>query len=375
MSHFQLTCTGCGVSYPPDMSVACPVCGSTYEVAYAEAGTPGAQPPGWTGPPIPSPIHDAASFTSLGEGDTPCVDLERLGSSLGLDSLTAKLEFLNPTGSYKDRGTVVMMSVARELGIEEVVEDSSGNAGASVSAYAARAGIKAHVFAPSNAPEAKVAQIRVYGAEPHLIDGPREAATEAVLTLTFEGARGRLRVAQSEPLLRGGYQELRVRGLHADDAIAPGAHRGPGGQRLAVSRSLEGVHRAAGGRPRRLDSQAPLRAGEGRDAHRGGVHRRGLGVPKARGRSRVESPRRDPPHKDAILRVLEACGGSAVAVSDDSILEWQRRLAETEGIYCEPTSAAAFAGLADLVGSGRMGREDHVLVPVTGSGLKDAPPP
>ena len=83
----------------------------------------------------------------------------------------------------------------------------------------------------------------------------------------------------------------------------------------------------------------------------------------------------DPPHKEAILQVLGASGGTAVAVEDDSILEWQRRLAETEGIYCEPTSAAAFAGLSDLVRSGRIGRKDRVLVPVTGSGLKDAPPP
>ena len=83
----------------------------------------------------------------------------------------------------------------------------------------------------------------------------------------------------------------------------------------------------------------------------------------------------DPPHKEAILRVLGASGGTAVAVDDSAILEWQRRLAETEGIYCEPTSAAAFAGLSELVRSGRIGRTDSVLVPVTGSGLKDAPPP
>ena len=82
-----------------------------------------------------------------------------------------------------------------------------------------------------------------------------------------------------------------------------------------------------------------------------------------------------PPQKQAILHVLKASGGTAVAVSEESILEWQRQLAEMEGVYCEPTSAAAFAGLSKLVGRGRIGSKDSVLVPVTGSGLKDAPPP
>ena len=373
MSHFQLTCTGCGASYPPDMSVACPVCGSTLEVVYSEAGGPGAQPPGWTGPPIPSPVHDAASFTSLGEGDAPCVDLERLGSSLGLDSLTAKLEFLNPTGSYKDRGTVVMMSVARELGIEEVVEDSSGNAGASVSAYAARAGIKAHVFAPSNAPEAKVAQIRVYGAEPHLIDGPREAATEAVLSYVRE--RGVVYASHNlSPYFVEGTKSLayevfmQMAPSLPDHIVVP---VGNGSLFLGAWKGFTEL-RAAGHvdsipRLHCVQAQAvmPIAAAYSGDEW----------VPRGQRTVAGGIASADPPHKDAILRVLEASGGSAVAVSDDSILEWQRRLAETEGIYCEPTSAAAFAGLSELVRSGTIGRNDRVLVPVTGSGLKDAPPP
>ena len=83
---------------------------------------------------------------------------------MGMGGLYAKLEFMNPTGSFKDRGTAVMMSAAVEMGAREVVEDSSGNAGASVAAYAARAGIKAHIFAPASAPAAKLGQIAVYGA-------------------------------------------------------------------------------------------------------------------------------------------------------------------------------------------------------------------
>ena len=373
MSHFQLICTGCGASHPPDMSVGCPICGSTYEVVYSEAGGPGAQPPGWTGPPVPSPVHDVSSFTSLGEGNTPCVDMERLGRLLGLESLTAKLEFLNPTGSYKDRGTVVMMSVAREHGVEEVVEDSSGNAGASVSAYAARAGIKAHVFAPSSAPVAKVAQIRVYGAEPHLIDGPREAATEAALSYVRE--RGLVYASHNlSPYFVEGTKTfayevfMQLAPSLPDHIVVPvgngslylGAWKGF--TELLAAGCVDSIPRLHCVQARAVMPIAAAYQGDewlpdGQRTVAGGI-------------ASV-----DPPHKEAILQVLGASGGTAVAVEDDSILEWQRRLAETEGIYCEPTSAAAFAGLSDLVRSGRIGRKDRVLVPVTGSGLKDAPPP
>ena len=88
---------------------------------------------------------------SLGEGDTPLVLLEKTGDALGLDSLWAKLEFMAPTGSFKDRGSVILTSMGVELGVTEFIEDSSGNAGASLSAYAAAAGLKAHVFAPASA--------------------------------------------------------------------------------------------------------------------------------------------------------------------------------------------------------------------------------
>ena len=88
---------------------------------------------------------------------------------------------LNPTGSFKNRGSGVLMSLAVEAGVTEVVEDSSGNAGASIAAYAARAGIGAHIFAPSSAPSAKLDQIAVYGATTHLIEGNRQDVTDAAM--------------------------------------------------------------------------------------------------------------------------------------------------------------------------------------------------
>ena len=183
MRNVSLRCGACGAAHAPDMhTLECRDCGGPLDVEYTATGTtvPVA------GYDVRMPFHDAASMPSLGEGDTPVVGLAELGGALGLKRLDAKLEYMNPTGSYKDRGTVVMIAVARELGVGEVVEDSSGNAGASVSAYSARAGIKAHIFAPATAPAAKLRQIRVYGAEVHSIEGPREAATEAAVAFSNE---------------------------------------------------------------------------------------------------------------------------------------------------------------------------------------------
>ena len=184
MSHISLRCTRCGTSHAADMSALhCGQCHSPLEVRYAQwaSGIPGPQPPIWAGSEIPLPLHDAGALLSLGEGNTPLVELSTLGRMLGLQWLYAKLESFNPTGSFKDRGTSVMMSAAREHGVKEIVEDSSGNAGASVAAYAARAGIKAHIFTPTSAPQAKMQQIKVYGAELHPIEGSREAVTQVAI--------------------------------------------------------------------------------------------------------------------------------------------------------------------------------------------------
>ena len=133
-----------------------------------------------------TPVHDSSSGVSLGEGGTPCVHLKALGENLGMRRLHGKLEFLNPTGSFKDRGSAVLTTMGRDLGVTEFVEDSSGNAGASLSAYAAAAGLKPHVFAPDSAASGKLDQIQVFGATLYRIEGPRQAATDAAEAFVAE---------------------------------------------------------------------------------------------------------------------------------------------------------------------------------------------
>ena len=148
------------------MSVdVCSDCAAPLDVEY----TTGHKPDGKSGAyEARTPVHNPSSGVSLGEGGTPSVQLKTLGERLGMRNLHGKLEFLNPTGSFKDRGTAVMLSVAMDHGVTELVEDSSGNAGASVSAYAARAGIKAHVFVPADAPQAKLREYNATASAPEL---------------------------------------------------------------------------------------------------------------------------------------------------------------------------------------------------------------
>ncbi len=119
---------------------------------------------------------------SMGEGDTPLIPLDHQGDVLG------KLEYLNPTGSYKDRAMSLIISQVKARGGSFAVEDSSGNAGASFAAYAARAGIKGKVFVPSSTSPAKINQISIYGADVDQVDGPRSAAAEAVLKAAETGS-------------------------------------------------------------------------------------------------------------------------------------------------------------------------------------------
>ncbi len=355
-------------------TLRCEKCAAPLDVAYLPGSRefPGAQPPNWRGAEIPMPLHDPAAWVSLGEGNTPCVLLPAIGERMGLEKLLAKLEFLNPTGSFKDRGTAVMMSLARELGVAEIVEDSSGNAGASVSAYAARAGIKSHIFAPATAPQAKIQQIRVYGAQAHSIEGSRDDTTSAAVAYYTE--RGLVYASHNlSPYFVEGtktfaYEVARqLDGDLPDHIVVPvgngslliGAHKG-------FSELMDAGIVSAMPRLHCIQARAVMPIVAAFE----GVEWKPSAARTIAGGISVGSP----PRLHQVLDVLRAANGVALAVDDGAILRWQKLLAETEGIYAEPTSAAAFAGLEELVRSGRIRAEETVLVPVTGFGLKDAPP-
>ena len=371
MSHFELRCPKCSKTRPPDMSVeACVDCGSPLDVSYLDDH---ATQVGKYGIEMPSPVHGSSLPVSLGEGDTACVELTTLGARLPQVTLFAKLEYLNPTGSFKDRGTATMLSVAQEFGVTELVEDSSGNAGASVSAYTARAGIKSHIFVPKNAPESKLRQIRAYGTTVHPIGGIREDVTAAAVSYSKQYDLVYASHMLSPYFAEGtkGFAYEVVQQFHdkmPDHVVFPvgngslliGAYNGF--KELLASGKTEKTPKLHCVQSRNV---MPLVA-----AFTGEDWSLSVATKTVAGGISISAPSR----QWQILDILSASGGTAVAVEESSIIQMQIGLAEQEGIFAEPTSAAAFAGLEPLANQGVIQPGDLVLVPVTGFGLKDESP-
>lgn len=371
MPHVRLRCERCLESYPADMvTIACAGCLGPLDVDYVDGPGVGVPAMAWAGYPISLPQHAPIAAWSLGEGDTPTVELPAMATRLGLAKLHGKLEFMSPSGSFKDRGVAVMMAVAKEHGVTGVVEDSSGNAGASVSAYAARHGVPAHIFVPASAPEAKLRQIRAYGAQVYAIEGSRDDTTRAAVA--FYRQRGLVYASHAwSPYFVDGAKTFayevaaQLDGRAPDHVVFP---VGNGGLLLGAWRGFRELRKAGHiSRVPRLHAVQssgvmPLVA-----AYRGEDWSLASARSTLAGGIAVAAPVRG--HQ--VLAALGDTGGVAVAVADPDIARMQQLLAEREGVFAEPTSAAAFAGLEALIGQGVIAEDDVTLVPVTGFGLKD----
>ena len=368
MSHIRLECSECGARHSADMTTLhCVKCDAVLDVAYT--------PPDEDShaPVAPTPLHHPHAAITLGEGNTPSVELRSVGKHLGVADIRAKLELMNPTGSFKDRGTAVMMSVAKELGVSEVVEDSSGNAGASVAAYAARAGIRAHIFAPASAPAAKLSQIAVYGATTHKIEGDRQAVTDAAIEFAERNAmvyashnlspyftEGTKTFAYEVAAQFGANMPRHIVIPVGNGSLLIGAHRGFG--ELLRSGRIPAIPRLHAVQARAVMPLAAVFIDESKPAPSTSSTIAG-GIAVA-----------NPPRLRQSLRAIRETGGSAIAVEEAGIIRWQTLLARQEGVFVEPTSAAAFAGVEALIANGAIGRADSILVAATGFGLKDAIP-
>ncbi|MXY45276.1 MAG: threonine synthase [Dehalococcoidia bacterium] len=363
MTEPTLRCAECTISLRADMTtLTCLDCESPLEVDYPGHDYGSATPP----MPVPKQFLESAT---LGEGNTPIVNLPAVASRLGIRSLDAKLEYINPTGSFKDRGTAVVIAAAKRHGVSEVVEDSSGNAGASVSAYAARAGMTAHIFAPSSAPQAKLRQIVAYGAQVHSIPGPREATTAAAIEYATEHSLVYASHVLS-PYFVEGTKLFAYEIFHQSGDSMPKHIVMPVGNGSLLLGALKGFSELKRGGhiadiPRLHAVQAksvmPIVA----------AFHDLTDVPPVQttvaGGIAVGTPAR----LEEIVTAIKTTDGTATAVEENDILSWRDTLAHTEGIYGEPTSAAAFASLAQLLQQGIIQPHERVLVPITGFGLKD----
>jgi threonine synthase len=320
------------------------------------------------------PFFEGDRPVTLGEGATPLVRLHRWPQTLGLSEVYAKLEYVGPTGSFKDRGASVLVSHAAAVGARRIVEDSSGNAGAAIAAYAGRAGLECQVYAPASAPHSKLAQIAAYGAELIGVEGSREAVAAAARdAATGEGVY--YAGHNSSPYFLEGTKTCAFELVEAFPAGGPDHIVMPvGGGSLFCGTAIafRQLRDAGIGCPNvrlhlvQSTGCMPLVAALSSGSDR----------PAAIDRQRtiaggivIENPQRGA----LILREVRASGGQGVAASDAEILAAQADLAQSEGIYMEPTSAAAFAGLRRLAEAGVIGAAESVVVLVTGSGLKDEP--
>jgi threonine synthase len=279
-----------------------------------------------------------------------------------------KLEFMMPTGSFKDRGTTVLVSYLKSRGVDRVLEDSSGNAGASLSAYAAAAGMRCRILVPETASYPKIAQIAACGADVVTIKGARQQVAEEALRQSAE-----IFYASHnwQPFFVEGVKTLAYELWEQLDFRAPDnvvVPLGYGSNVLGADRGFTELVRNGelGKRPRLFGVQAancaPYQA-----AFQAGVERL---VPTTISPTVAEGVATPQPTRVAeVLHAVRETGGTIVAVDEAEIVEALRGLAR-RGLYVEPTSAVAAAGLTRLLASGDVGSDETTVLVLTGSGLK-----
>lgn len=312
------------------------------------------------------------TIVTLGEGWTPLVRTNRLGSRLGADALWVKDEGLNPTGSFKARGLSCAITMCVELGIRKVAIPSAGNAASALAAYAAAAGLEAHIFMPRDVPQANYLECCAFGADVTLVDGlisdcGRMVAERAPAEGWFDIStlKEPYRIEGKKTM---GYEVAEQMDWELPDAIFYPTGGGVG--MIGMWKAFEEMERLAwipSKRPKMIAVQAEgcqpiVRAWEeGEPCSRPyqGAHTVASGL-------RVPSPLGD----FLILETVRASGGTAVAVSDSEMLDAGVRLASEEGIFAAPEGAACVAALEKLLASGFLKSSDRIVIYNTGSGLK-----
>lgn len=380
ISHLQ--CSGCGKEYPHnEIHTFCPECQSPllsiYDlknaVAHVDRDEISRRRKGmWRWSEL-LPVLNKENQIFLGEGDTPLLALPHLEKQLGLSHLYVKDESSNPTGSFKARGLAAAISKAKELGVEKVIIPTAGNAGGAMAAYAARAGLKAHIFMPKDTPFANIEESRMAGAEVVLVDGLiSDAAGMAGIKAREEGwfdvstFKEPYRVEGKKVM---GYELAETFNWTLPDVIVYPTGGGTGlvgmWKAFAELEALGWLENTK--RPRMVSVQAEgcapvVKAFEKKasfcdfwtNAH---TLASGLRVPKSFA-------------DHLILQDIYDSQGTAVAVSDEAILESQKQLAGAEGIFAAPEGAATLAALKELIRQKWVQPDEHIVLFNTGSGLK-----
>jgi threonine synthase len=318
------------------------------------------------------PVCDPRFRLTLGEGGTPLLPASRLARTLGLRRLWLKDESRNPTGSFKSRGLAVAVSRAIELGAHAVALPSAGNAAAALSAYAARAGIPAFVFLPMDTPPSIVRECLAYGARVYRVRGLITDCGRLVRRFAAERGWADLSTLREPYRAEGkktmGFELVEQLGWRLPDVIVYPTGGGTGivGMEKAFA-ELAALGLLAGSRARFVIVQPEGCAPLVRAFHEGATRARpwegaqtiapGLRVPATIG-------------DELVLAAVRASGGTAVAVSDQELLEGTRILATDEGVLVSPEAGATVAAVRQLRTNGWLAPDAEVVLFLTGSGLK-----
>lgn len=330
------------------------------------------------------PLSDIESAPPLRVGATPLHAVPRLGELVGLPHLMLKDEGLNPSQSFKDRASAMIIARARETGVGVVCGASTGNAGSSMACMAAAANIPCVVFVPEKAPPAKIAQLLIYGARVIAVRGSYDQAFD--LCATVCEAKGWFnRNTGFNPFTREGKKacsfELfeQLGGQAPDRVIVP---TGDGNIISGIWKGFRDLH-AVGlidDMPRIDCAQAEGSAAISNAVQRlrasgeipSGADWRSVEIAPVQANTLADSISVDDPRDGlAAVRAVIESGGEAVTASDEAILDAIKEVARFTGVFVEPSCACAWAGLKRLAEQGRVQADQRIVLLMTGSGLKD----
>jgi threonine synthase len=307
---------------------------------------------------------------SLGEGGTPLQPLTRLMAKFGLPPIYAKNEAMNPTGSFKDRGSIVAIHKAKAMGFKTVGTISTGNMAGSTAAYAAKAGLRSVIFVKEDTPKEKILAAGIFGALVVKVRGEYAA----LFRKSFEigRSRGIYFMNSVDPYRIEGYK---VTGFEIFDQLggrAPDLVFVPvsaGGHLIGLIRAYQDLTTAGYLKksPRFVGVQAKGCAPIARAFESGKDRIAPFPNPRTVAHA-ISNP--SPPGGNFVLRLIAENGGAMESVSDDEILRAQRLLAEYEGIFCDPASATTLAAVFRMARRKAFSGRERIVLVITGSGLK-----
>jgi len=376
----HLDCSLCSGRFPANQVHNLCSCGGTLYVRYdlpaikatwTRDQVRSARPDLWRYLPV-LPPQRAESIVSLGEGMTPLIRTPRLGAAIGAQQLWVKEEGLNPTASFKARGMTTAITMAKELGIRKIAIPSAGNAASAAAAYAAAAGIEAHIFMPKDVPQSNYIECKTLGAIVTLVNGLISDCARIVAERKDQEGWFDMSTLKEPYRVEGkktmGYEVAEQFDWELPDAIFYPTGGGVGmiGMWKAFD-ELEQLGWITSKRPKMIAVQADgcqpiVRAFEQGSARsefwqNASTVAAGLRVPKPLG-------------DVLILNILRESMGTAIAISDEEILAAGRELTSLEGIFVAPEGAACVTAARKLLANQFLKPTDRMVLYNTGSGLK-----